>query len=194
MGSESICQKMRRECDGYDRIGLTLRDPPELLDAALRVLCEGFKLAYAEFLLRCELYGIRATLLQYSFVDSSEYGAIDQAGGVGKMQPAREQRSDHLQNTIKVCVACASSSKDCPSCRQIPIRPLCAYCRLTIKGERVATSGHPLITRSCNDVLPVQPSHACQVLPCTLLRLGQLNVSRLLMSMRCRRWYIWQAA
>ena len=47
----------------------------------MRVICEGVKLAYADFLLRCELLGPRATLLQYDFLEENGTGVRGAAAG-----------------------------------------------------------------------------------------------------------------
>jgi len=39
-----------------------------LLPPQLRAQCEGWKLAYADFLLRCDLLRVRAELLQHQFL------------------------------------------------------------------------------------------------------------------------------
>lgn len=47
------------------------RPPLSLLDPEKRAMCEGFKLAYADFLLRWGLLGPRAEMLQYDFLDGN---------------------------------------------------------------------------------------------------------------------------
>ena len=114
---------------------LTRSEPPELLDLHLRVMCEGFKLAYADFLLRCGLLGIRAALLQYRFVESETSARVVRSASGHIPLPIQQRRTYESQTISRVCTACAAGSDHCVACSQTPIKPVCAYCRLTIKGE-----------------------------------------------------------
>ena len=46
-------------------------------------MCEGFKFAYADFLLRCELYSLRAALLRYNFLDHETAAGRAASGELG---------------------------------------------------------------------------------------------------------------
>jgi hypothetical protein len=55
------------------------RPTPTLLDDGMRIRCEGFKLAYADFLLRWGMLGARTRLLKTSFVEKVQKHARDPA-------------------------------------------------------------------------------------------------------------------
>ena len=99
----------------------------------MRQICEGIKLSYADFLLRCGLLGIRTELLQFDFIDAtsaSTLAVVRASNGIIPHPP--HQPRQRIPSGV-VDVSCASSS-DCVVCDKVPVKPLCAYCRLPIKG------------------------------------------------------------
>lgn len=94
-------------------------------------MCEGFKHAYADFLLGCDLLGVRAALLQFTFVDDASIGK----GAKGDLPLPMTKRRYSESTTGKICVACAAGAEACVACSQTPVKPSCAYCRLPIKGK-----------------------------------------------------------
>jgi hypothetical protein len=134
-----------------DRCG---RPPPSLLPPERRIQCEAWKLVYADFLLRIELLGPRVELLQYTFIEGEPgFSARAAAGDVplftcdtiltassgghpelGVGEYGLTLRSDQALS-VQVCAGCTSGLKVCPACNKPPIKPLCSYCRLPIKGE-----------------------------------------------------------
>lgn len=128
---------MIRKSMSYAAIYITLtysRPDPTLLSPEQLPLCEIWKFAYADYLLRMDLLGHRAAILQYSFVGPStrqeaSMGNID-------LQPPR-RGAGHLETKREgvVCIGCAADrNKHCPSCDRSPIPPTCALCRLPVKG------------------------------------------------------------
>lgn len=112
------------------------RPAPTLLSPDILPLCEAWKVAYADFLLRMDLLGHRSAILQYSFVDDSDRqkasrGEIDLQVSTRETPLGSAGRQDGI-----VCIGCAADrSKHCPRCDKPPVPPNCALCRLPIKGE-----------------------------------------------------------
>ncbi|WVQ84028.1 hypothetical protein IAT38_006173 [Cryptococcus sp. DSM 104549] len=140
---------------------------PSLLPPELLPLCEAWKLAYADFLLRAGLLGIRTTLMGFEFIPHPEkrlasIAASGEAAGIVKMDQDEEMRKEawrsggddmeirdlrmdelraEKRNHLTVCVPCSSSPPaSCPSCTQRPVRPTCSFCRVPIKGLSMGCS------------------------------------------------------
>lgn len=130
----------------------TYSEPPSLLDQETRITCELVKLAYADFLLRSDLLGIRTALMQYNFLDPADPMIDGMSAAHGTVHISAHQRQSQLHsvkqsecgrrnlleagpNESIVCVGCGASQEQCPSCKQAPVKPVCVYCRLPIKGE-----------------------------------------------------------
>lgn len=109
---------------------------PTLLTPELLPLCESWKFAYADYLLRMELLGHRAVILQYSFIDESH--PLREGASYGEIpvqQPAKPSRGEVKREGV-VCIGCAADrTKTCPRCDKTPAPPCCSLCRLPIKGE-----------------------------------------------------------
>lgn len=148
-----------------DRRDLTLDRPaPTLLSPELLPLCEGWKFAYADYLLRMDLLGHRAAILQYSFVDPPQHQKASM-GDIDLQLPVRGAGTLEVKREGTVCVGCAADrNKDCPSCDRRPIPPTCALCRLPVKGElrhtKGAGSSNMLICRPGYVVRNLQPPHS----------------------------------
>ena len=98
-------------------------------------LCESWKFAYADYLLRMELLGHRAVILQYTFTDQEH--SLSQAASHGDIatQPPAKQSISEVKREGVVCIGCAADrSKPCPRCNKTPVLPCCSLCRLPIKG------------------------------------------------------------
>ncbi|TYJ52693.1 hypothetical protein B9479_006699 [Cryptococcus floricola] len=65
-----------------------------LLYPAMMAVCEAWKLAYADFLLRHNLLGIRTTLLRYQFIPHNQHSAVQAASGeVGGIVSAPDEEA-----------------------------------------------------------------------------------------------------
>lgn len=175
---------------------LILSEPPELLDANLRAKCEGFKLAYADFLLRCGLLGIRAALLQYRFVESETSDKIIKSASGHLPLPIQQRRRYETQAISRVCIACAAGSEHCVACQQTPTKPVCAYCRLPIRGEhyyccRSLGPDSPTDRRPRCNMCQLRAPLARQVLPRPFLRQHERHVSFLSVPLCRGGWDDW---
>ena len=61
---------------------------------------------------------------------------------------------------LAVCIACATSADKCVSCRQTPVKPLCTYCRLPIRGEHMLLNFTLIIGLAATCTLCAHRSHA----------------------------------
>ncbi|KAK8846765.1 hypothetical protein IAR55_005853 [Kwoniella newhampshirensis] len=147
---------------------------PSLLPDGVRPTCEAWKLAYADFLLRAGLLGVRANLMTYEFVPNSKSAATKAASGEAKIDARDGARLEGLQSVAHVCVACASQLQgSCPSCNQGPKRPMCSFCRLPIKGLSMgcATCTHKLHAKCFQSYFlsPITTPLTCPACPCSCL-------------------------
>ncbi|ODN75389.1 hypothetical protein L202_06547, partial [Cryptococcus amylolentus CBS 6039] len=108
-----------------------------LIYPAMMAVCEAWKLAYADYLLRHNLLGIRTTLLMYRFIPHNQHSAVQAASGkIGGIvsAPDEEARTDSPLSS-RVCVPCSSDPKrTCAICNGAPKKAVCSFCRVPIKG------------------------------------------------------------
>ncbi|WVW78757.1 hypothetical protein I302_100718 [Kwoniella bestiolae CBS 10118] len=121
--------------------------PLSLLSEEIKPLCELWKLAYADFLLRMNLLEIRTELINYQFVSMSDQSSIARAAsGVKVLEEKRKNGSISLDeggmhSHAQVCISCSSHIEgSCPSCHKPPKKAVCSYCRLPIKGLSMGCS------------------------------------------------------
>ncbi|ORX34388.1 hypothetical protein BD324DRAFT_683340 [Kockovaella imperatae] len=131
--SEEPVKSIRRPACNVKMEFLSDHSVPGLMTPEMRLQFEGFKLAYADFLLRAELYTLRASLLQFKFLEQETPGTRAASGDLPtSFTPKVRLPSD--QKPITVCASCVAKSHKCPACARQPIRPVCTYCHLPIKG------------------------------------------------------------
>jgi len=120
----------------FERTMANIRPSPTLLTPELLPLCESWKFAYADYLLRMELLGHRAVILQYSFTDDIHPLREGASYGEISVQPPAKPTRGEVKREGVVCIGCAADrTKTCPRCDKTPALPCCSLCRLPIKGE-----------------------------------------------------------
>ena len=63
-------------------------------------MCEGFKLAYADFLLRSGLLGVRAKLLQFRFLEDKQISGNAVKAAEGTLTLSARQRLPSLATNV----------------------------------------------------------------------------------------------
>ncbi|ORY26858.1 hypothetical protein BCR39DRAFT_560289 [Naematelia encephala] len=125
---------------------------PSLLPQEMRPSCEGWKIAYADFLLRFGLLGVRAEVMQYRFVDKTPVEVL-------ALRP--KEISEGLQT---VCVSCAGTGTICSNCARKINKPICTLCRLPIKG--LAMCCHKCYHRTHASCRRTSTTRSCPSCPC----------------------------
>nr|ACZ81474.1 CND01460 [Kwoniella heveanensis] len=180
-GPESAAGKdMVRTCS--IRIDFPKDETPTitLLPAEMRSLCEAWKLAYADFLLRMDLLEARTTLLGYEFIPSSSLKSVSSKAASGEIVEIKlvghkePQNPQNPQNQAQVCVACSNKIDGiCPSCNKPPRIALCSYCRIPIKGLSMGCSicAHRLHAKCFQAYFlsPLTPPTTCSSCTCSCL-------------------------
>lgn len=151
-------------------------------------MCEGFKLAYADFLLRCDLLGPRASLLQSDFLGGETRATKSAAGEVAipvKSGDHREGSADGIgESSLSALTLTASDQFASDVLLELLIVPLAVVRRdprsalAAVHPSRVSLCVTPSVTNATTsvlttprprcDMLGVQPPDPRQVFPQTL--------------------------
>ncbi|WRT65038.1 uncharacterized protein IL334_001980 [Kwoniella shivajii] len=116
--------------------------PISLLSEEMKPLCEIWKLAYADFLLRMNLLDIRTTLMNYQFIPPVQMATSRAASGIEILEKKRDSPNPgEMLSHSQVCVWCSSHIEGhCPTCNKVPQKAMCSFCRLPIKGLSMGCS------------------------------------------------------
>ncbi|GMK56439.1 hypothetical protein CspeluHIS016_0302790 [Cutaneotrichosporon spelunceum] len=138
---------------------------PSLMRAELRPQAELWKLAYADLLLRAGLVGKRAALLQYQFTTVEGPSVAAASGDLPQQELV----------FATVCRFCGQHALQpdevrCGSCTRFKEAPLCAVCRMPIKGlaTTCTTCTHTSHTTCLRDVMRSTTDH-CPSCTCRCL-------------------------
>ncbi|WVO15839.1 hypothetical protein L204_103501 [Cryptococcus depauperatus] len=153
---ESVLCEVKTDFEEHEPLTTKLL-PPELL-----AMCETWKLAYADFLLRHNCLGIRLAINKHAFVSQAQSPYVKatpqhQKEGRKKtmskavigdrsineamqdvsaiLHKSQQKQSFGSTTNVTVCVPCSNGSIDvCGACGKSPKKPICSYCRIPIRG------------------------------------------------------------